>query len=87
MSEIIERFCNEMGYDFINDYSGRGMGGRTCVGIVCCEAHTEVLMRLVEYIVTDETYTGDNIVDEIGVPRTDSLGMDTILYFPYVSVE
>lgn len=32
--ELIENFCEEYGYDFRGDYSGRFMYGKSCVGIV-----------------------------------------------------
>ena len=31
---VIKEFCDEYGYDFRDNYSGRCMFGETCIGIV-----------------------------------------------------
>ena len=62
---------------FVDDYSGRGMYGKTCVGVI------------LEY--DDITEIMFDVYDETGYrlppPHTDSMGMDTIYYWPGLKVE
>lgn len=71
------------GFDLRDDYSGRGMYGKTCLGLT---GSVEDLVRFVMKI-TDEDdawYTTDN--SWLTWISTDSMGRDTIFYWPRVTV-
>lgn len=81
IAEVIKNFCEDYDYTFYSDYSGRCMYGRRCVGIVCDNA-MDTLVQLCDAIRDSSEY--ESAYDELGSPRVDSLGLETILYFPYV---
>lgn len=100
MREISNEYFNELvdqmydfGVDFEprTDYSGRGMMGKECIGFVT-ENPAKFLMTLGAILAVDErnaddagaTYEGLCYYDM--VPRTDSMGLDSIVYFPNVAV-
>jgi hypothetical protein len=55
-------------------YSGRGMSGKQCVGVVV-EGDDDLWEIAQDFAISGL---------EIQAPRTDSLGLDTILYWPNV---
>jgi hypothetical protein len=67
------------------DYSGRGMLGQTCVGVVT-DAPTEVGVRLVGAALDDFIEEPDLIVAEVARvmhgARTDDMGKSTVVYWP-----
>ena len=63
----LEAISEQIDGDFRPSYSGRGMGGRTCGGIV-----TDDPMRCIE-LAAQRGITGAN---------TDSMGRQTIVYWP-----
>lgn len=75
---VIKEFCDEYGYDFRDDYSGRYMFGETCIGIVG-DNTTLICMQLTDYL-NDEGC--EDIISKLGTPRTDNMGMSYIVYFP-----
>lgn len=79
IAELIEEFCESReGCSYYPNYSGRGMFGRLCVGIVVHGRVYGVLAELCDFLysrgVTDASVA-------LGDISSDSLGMDTILYF------
>lgn len=66
LKEVAERY----NLDFRSDYSGRGMYGRECVGVVTSNMAT-LLMVL-----------GQKGFDVEQRVCTDNMGRDTIVYFP-----
>lgn len=63
------------------DYSGRGMYGGKCFGIVADTArYTKFMMLLFADLDRDQAW---EMVDQV---CTDSMGFDTIFYFPGVFV-
>ena len=79
-----ERVVDEASYlgleDVREDYSGRGMYGAGCFGIVA-ESLDEVVPILRKAL-------GDTpALDLLEAMTTDSMGLDTIYYFPGVRVE
>lgn len=85
LTELIKRFCkeNEEKYSYYEKYSGRGMFGRTCSGVVVKNGYSymQMLMELTKFL--DEKEFDDADLELEGV-STDSLGMDTIVYFPKI---
>jgi len=63
------------------DYSGRGMYGRECVGLTCSES------EMFGFIGEVARATEDDDWDWVKDVRSDSMGLDTIWYWPNVSVE
>jgi hypothetical protein len=66
LREVSERFNCE----YRERYSGRGMYGRNCVGVVCSNP-LSLCMTL-----------GKEGFDVDLIPRTDNMGLSTIVYFP-----
>lgn len=62
-------------------YSGRGMYGRCCVGIEV-PSDVSVFSVAIELALICEDGEVRNLSDLS--PREDSLGLDTILYFPHI---
>lgn len=85
MSEIdvIKNFCEDYGYSFRDDYSGRGMFGKQCIGIVC-DVSPVYLISCLSDTLRDEGF--ESCTDILGTPCTDSMGLSTIVYFPKLSV-
>lgn len=84
---FIEEFCEDHELDYREDYSGRGMFGSRCVGIVCSNP-LSTLAELFAFIVdSDNDISGSEIQDALGVPEEDSMGMRSILYFPKLKME
>lgn len=79
--EVMEEFCEENDYRFRDDYSGRGMFGRTCVGFVV-DSGCDVLSTMIE--LTEMLIDNDieYVSDKLGTIRQDSMGTGTIIYFP-----
>ena len=41
--QIVMDFCEAYGYEYRNDYSGRGMYGATCVGFTCSNVNRALM--------------------------------------------
>lgn len=86
LSEAIERFCEENDYSFREDYSGRGMFGDQCVGIVVGALESyKVVAELVQELII--YYDFDDPAHSLGNIRSDSMGLDMIIYFPSIKYE
>lgn len=70
--DVLIELSNEYGKIYKN-YSGRGMYGRTCYGIVTSSDPAEVIASAEEQGLTDG--------------RADSLGLDVIVYWPHFKPE
>ncbi len=66
LKEVAERFDTE----FQSNYSGRGMYGKECVGVICSDPMSLCLVLGREGFDVDLT------------PRMDNMGRDMIVYFP-----
>lgn len=90
ISQILtERIVEQAGYygfDIRNDYSGRGMFGDTCFGVTCNNIFEWIYCMIddINNNFTDEELY--NVLNEFGEmvreAKTDSMGLETILYFP-----
>lgn len=67
----------------IRSYSGRGMYGDYCFGIVCSGAGE--LMRFI--LIVKEALDDDALDTFLGGPREDSMGYRTIYYWPNVTLD
>lgn len=81
--DIIKDFCRDYELDFMSDYSGRCMYGRTCIGVVCTDVEKTLLM--IADAIRDEGY--ESVSEELGSPSSDNMGLARILYFPEVTCE
>ncbi len=67
------------------DYSGRGMNGSNCIGIIVDSYYGEYeIGRMVGRIAATNP---DLVWIEEAEPRFDSMGKDRIVYWPSISVE
>lgn len=73
----------ETGFLDIQAYSGRNMYGKKCVGIVTREGESVgmILASLIESAM-EEPEALQIVIKGIRTMRTDSFGLDTIVYFP-----
>ena len=74
-----------------HDYSGRGMYGKKCIAIVTGESAWSV-RGILEYEKTDPAIDGDEYGEMIDYmlehePVTDSMGYDTVYYWPGLSLK
>ena len=77
--ELLEEIAQEVEGSFRADYSGRGMYGDSCVGIV---AHNLLeLGAVISRLVEDEELREELISNS----NTDSMGYDTIVYWTRVT--
>jgi|688.fasta_scaffold681483_1 hypothetical protein len=77
--ELLEELAQEVEGSFRTNYSGRGMYGDSCVGIV-----THSLLELgavISRLVEDEELRDELITNS----STDSMGYDTIVYWSRVT--
>lgn len=77
LKEVLIDFCegNELSYS--DDYSGRCMYGHTCFSITC-DTPMSTLVQLCGF---------SNAYDVLGSSRQDSMGMSSVLYFPYAELD
>lgn len=84
VEEAIRNYVDEnAGYEIYENYSGRGMFGRTCLGVVVKQGYSfmDFLMKLTKYM--DDNGIEDTDFSLNGVSY-DALGLDTIVYFPNI---
>ncbi len=78
-NELLEEISQEVDGSFRTDYSGRGMYGKSCVGIV---AHSLLALgAAISRLVEDEELREELVSNSL----TDSMGYDTIVYWPRVT--
>lgn len=84
VEEAIKNFVNENNqYELYENYSGRCMFGRTCLGVIVQQNDS-----FMDFIIKLTKYLDDNDVDDIDFKLEgatyDNLGLDTIVYFPNI---
>jgi len=86
VSKIIVDAAESIG-ERCRSYSGRGMYGRSCLGITCSNP-METLMQIVAQI-ADGNYADDlfQTYDSMVNVKMDSMGIDSIIYFPNLTYE
>jgi hypothetical protein len=92
---LMSRLNDESGLNEIEtriNYSGRSMYGKSCVGFVTDEP-LKLVMALTAILVDEENSAMESGEDNLYPewydlnPRTDNMGMSTIVYFTNWSVE
>ena len=84
VKEAIVNFVNEdEQYSLYENYLGRGMFGRTCLGVVVKQGYSfmDFLMKLTKYMDNNEVEDTDFSLEGVSY---DALGLDTIVYFPNI---
>lgn len=84
VEEAIKNFVNENNqYQLYENYSGRCMFGRTCLGVIVQQNDS-----FMDFIIKLTKYLDDNDVDDVDFKLEgatyDNLGLDTIVYFPNI---
>ena len=84
VEEAIKNFVNENNqYELYENYSGRCMFGRTCLGLIVQQNDS-----FMDFIIKLTKYLDDNDVDDVDFKLEgatyDNLGLDTIVYFPNI---
>lgn len=74
----LEKFAEEYNCEFTDNYSGRWMFGRKCIGV---EGKGDLKYDLFEFLVNDgmSTTRARQIINEA---KTDNMGLGMIIYFP-----
>lgn len=84
IANLIRRFVEEHPkYTIYENYSGRYMFGKTCLGVVISDGDSfmDFLMKLTRYL--DEQGIEDTALTLEGVSY-DELGLDIVIYFPNI---
>lgn len=84
VEEAIKNFVNENNqYELYENYSGRCMFGRTCLGVIVQQNDS-----FMDFIIKLTKYLDDNDVDDVDFKLEgatyDNLGLDTVVYFPNI---
>ncbi len=72
----------------VRSYSGRGMYGRSCLGVVTDKSGAALVCEVIQELISgasDDSETVDKISDlcsELSDPSEDSMGLSTIVYWP-----
>lgn len=85
---IIKEAFEDAGHE-VRSYSGRAMYGKECLGVTCSNPIRAVL-ETVAYLVENQG-DSEEVTEAIDAlardPRTDSMGMAAIVYFPNIAWE
>ena len=84
IKELIKEYCDDEGLKYRENYSGKGMYGKSCVA-VDCDNPLGALTGIFAYLVdSDDDIDGYDVQLALGEPREDSMGTGCILYFPHL---
>lgn len=77
----LERALDEIGidYEIVTSYSGRGMYGASCFGVV---TSAPVAVGVALAVAAEDDVSGADLGWIVDSARTDSMGRDLIVYFP-----
>lgn len=84
VEEAIKNFISENEqYELYENYSGRGMFGRTCLGVIVQrnDSFMDFIINLTRYM---DNYDVDDIDFKLEGATYDNLGLDTVVYFPNI---
>jgi hypothetical protein len=80
--DLIINFCDDSDgkYEVYQNYSGRFMYGRRCIGIIVNRdySYMEMIVHLTRFL-EEHDFDDYDLIDGVAI---DSLGLDTIVYFP-----
>jgi hypothetical protein len=78
---------NNDDYKLRTDYSGRGMYGKACVGIVAYSPDEVLKEIILEINDLEDPYYRADIINELFDYRTDSMGLKKIIYWPNIKAD
>jgi len=81
---LLNDFCDDNDIELRKTYSGRCMYGKTCIGFVTDMCLFTLGAYLINYIAEDDSLI--DIFMDAAISQ-DSMGLSTIVYFPYISAE
>lgn len=96
--QSIEDLLEDAGYDIgpcedtsVQSYSGRGMFGAHCLGIVC-DSHAQLMFKLGlalgQAMQRDESAELESLADAMAYgARTDNMGYQTVVYWPNIKLD
>lgn len=85
---IVQKAADSCEYT-TRSYSGRGMGGKYCLGVEADDLH-EFLADMLRAIIMEYSYEDDSdetimdVAEAVRHMKTDSLGRHMIIYFPRI---
>lgn len=79
---VLKEACENAGYT-VRSYSGRGMYGRSCIGVEC-ENPVKAAFEIAAAMTVDYDDCEEWLSELARDASTDSMGRDAILYFPSV---
>lgn len=82
ITSILKTFCDDSDYRLRLDYSGRGMYGAKCVGICVDENESSFTVGIKLALFASDFGLGYELIEVLGLPVEDSLGLGKIIYFP-----
>ncbi len=85
LQNALQLLCEQVDDEvsFRNDYSGRGMYGKSCVGITGSKSGCmQIIAEVIKASVNDTEMTVEEVVDMLLNFEQDSMGLDVILYWP-----
>ena len=87
IARLLEEYAEQFGeVSFYNDYSGRGMYGRKCVGL---SGSLRDCMQVIAEVIKDahlcEQLNFNDVVDTLLDAQQDSMGRGVILYWPEIT--
>ncbi len=77
-------------WEFRTDYSGRGMYGSECIGLVTSVSAWEIVSSLADLIAdfeNDAPSIAGELREFLAVPHEDSMGYSTVYYWPGLTLE
>ncbi len=77
----LQQFIEECGFE-TRSYSGRGMFGKECLGVTIEDSLLHFVAELLD--LAEEMSDVKNLATALQNARTDSMGLGTIIYFPYI---
>jgi len=80
----LQRILEANGYS-CQSYSGRAMYEKKCLGVVISSEQSQFEMGLMVGLGLENAWSGD--VNAIKNVRSDSMGMDTIIYWPNIEYD
>jgi hypothetical protein len=88
---VVDQFAGDI--EIYEDYSGRGMYGATCFGLTCSgdviyPFFVELGAEVARVVESGDLDVYDDLAGDLArAARTDSMGRDTIVYFPGFSLD
>ena len=94
--DILADFADQFDAQIVSDYSGRGMYGQTCIGFITNYNNPNLFQlgfNLCSFIFNELANNNDDdnemlneLLDTLSrcSASTDSMGLDTIIYFPTI---